>query len=81
MKNFILNLWNKLSDENKVRVISAGNTFASVFVLTFATSLIVSGHVEWSIVFWGGVFSAALREAIKAVVALVVPVRLGGKKK
>lgn len=80
MKKFILNLWNKLSDNNKTRIISLFNTFLSVFVLTLATSLVATNHIDWSISFWGGIGASAIREGVKAVIATFTPVRLGGKK-
>lgn len=80
MKNYILSLWNKLSDKNKERVISLFNTFGSTFILTVATLLLATGSPEWTVAFWGGLLTAGVREAFKAVVATYVPVRLGGRK-
>lgn len=80
MKKFILNLWNKLSDDAKKRIISLGKTFASTFILVVATSLVTVGHIDWSVSFWGGLLSTGLREAFSAVINTFVPVRLGGRK-
>lgn len=80
-KEYVLSVWNKLSDNAKTKIISAVNTFGSVLVITIAGTLVTTGNIEWSLAFWGGLFSAGIREGVKAMIAPFLPVRLGGKKK
>ncbi len=68
-----------LSDTTKAELISAFNTFLASFLLVVATT-VSTGSIEWTIAFWGAIFSAALRSAIKAAINTFVPVRLGGRK-
>ena len=79
IKAFILSIWNKFSDESKVRIISILNTAGSTFLVTVAITL-VNGEIIWSISFFVGVLSAGVREALKAVTATFIPKRLGGRK-
>ncbi|MES2224176.1 MAG: hypothetical protein V4469_04565 [Patescibacteria group bacterium] len=80
MKSFVMNIWNKIPDKFKIKIISAFNTAGSVFLLTIAASLIADGHIVWNIAFFGGLISAGVREAFKAVVNSFVSKRLGGRK-
>lgn len=69
-----------MSDATKEKLVSAGYTFASTFILVLASSITVVGSLEWTTAFWGGLALAALRAGIKAVIGIYVPVALGGKK-
>ena len=76
---FFTNLWAKIPDVWKVRIISTFNTFASTFIVTLSAGIIAAGNLEWSVAFWGSLSVAALRSAWKAVFNLFLPIRLGGK--
>jgi hypothetical protein len=79
MQNIVTSIWNKFSDQTKVRIISVFNTAISAFFLTVLITL-STGQIEWSTSFFIGLLSAGAREAIKAVVNIFVPVKLGGNK-
>lgn len=81
MPKFVLNLWNKIPDAGKIKIISIANTFASTFILILATGVISADTIAWTAAFWGGLISIAGREAVKAVISLFVPAKLGGRKK
>ena len=69
-----------MSDQLKVQLISAGTTFVATFLTVLGTSLTVTGTLELSSAFIGGLLLAAVRAATKAVISKYVPVALGGKK-
>lgn len=69
-----------MSDEIKIQLISAGNTFIATFLSVFGASLLTTGTLEFSGAFWGGLIIAAVRAAVKAVINSFVPVKLGGRK-
>lgn len=68
-----------MSDNLKVHLISAANTFLSAFILAIGITL-TNGGVQWNAAFWAGVILAAARAAIKPVIAQFVPIKLGGKR-
>lgn len=79
IKTFILSIWNKFSDSAKIKIISIFNTFGSAFLLALSTAFITH-EIEWTLSFFIGVIYLAFREALKAVVSMAVPKRLGGRK-
>lgn len=81
MKNFIIEkVWDKFSDNAKIKIISVFNTFASTFILTVATTLTLVDNIQWDTAFWSAILVSAGREAFKAVVNTFVSKRLGGRK-
>lgn len=68
-----------MSDNLKIQLISATNTFLATFVVTAGVAL--QGGVEWTAVFWLSVATSAGRAAVKAVLNLFLPVKLGGRRK
>lgn len=70
-----------MSDKTKEKLLSAGYTFISTFILVLASSITMVGTLEWTTAFWGGLAISALRAGIKAVVGIYVPIALGGKKR
>jgi len=69
-----------MSDQLKVRLISLGNTFATAFILTVATSLSVVGTVEWTAAFWVSIAMSGVRAGIAELVKQFTPIKLGGKR-
>ena len=69
-----------MSDNIKVQLISAGNTFLATFLSVLGTALLTAGTLEISGAFWGSLIVTAARAAVKAVVNSFVPVQLGGRK-
>jgi hypothetical protein len=69
-----------LSTNTKIKLISAGNTFVTAFLLAIAGSLSTVGIIEWTSAFWIALAMAGLRAGLAAIVAQFTPVRLGGKK-
>lgn len=67
-----------MSDELKIQLISAGNTFLATFVGTVGVGL-ASGDIQWSGAFWASLGLVALRAGIKAVLNSYVPKSLGGR--
>lgn len=70
-----------MSDQLKVRLISAANTFTTAFLLTIATSISMVGVIEWTTAFWVGIAMAGVRAGIAELVKSFTPVKLGGRKK
>lgn len=68
-----------MSDNLKVNLISAANTFLSAFIVAVGITL-TNGGVQWNGAFWAGVLLAAARAAVKPVIAQFVPISLGGKR-
>ena len=69
-----------MSNETKIKLISAGNTFATAFLLAIGASFSTVGTIEWTSAFWIAILMAGLRAGIAALVAKFTPIRLGGKK-
>lgn len=69
-----------MSDETKIKLISALKTFASVFIVTAAAFIVDSQSVEWTTTFLLALVSAGLRAAIASLINPIIPLRLGGKK-
>lgn len=67
-----------MSDELKVKLISAANTFLATFIVAVGTQL--QSGVEWTGAFFVAIIVAAARAALKEVINSFLPVRLGGKK-
>ena len=67
-----------MSDQVKIFLISAGNTFLATFVSVVAVTL--QSGIQWTTAFWVALALAAVRAAVKAVVSRFVPVSLGGVK-
>lgn len=79
MKQFISNLWLKLSDETREKIISAWHTFVSTFFTTILVTL-STGQIEWSWSFWGAILAVALRQAWKSTFNVFAPPSLGGRR-
>lgn len=69
-----------MSDETKVKLISALKTFSVAFIVASATILTSVETISWTYAFWGSVLVAGIRAGVTALVAPYIPVRLGGKK-
>ncbi len=69
-----------ISDELKVKLVSALNTFIASFLTVVGTTLLTGG-IQWSWAFWAAIGIAAVRAAVKAVIDQFVPQKLGGKKR
>jgi len=69
-----------MSDNIKIQLISAGNTFLATFFGTLGTALFATHTLQFSGAFWLGLIIVATRAAVKAVVSGFVPVALGGRK-
>lgn len=67
-----------MSDELKVKLISAANTFVATFVVAIGTQL--GGGIEWTGAFMVSIVVAAGRAALKEVINSFLPVKLGGKR-
>lgn len=67
-----------MSDELKVKLISAANTFLATFVVAVGVS--IQGGIEWTGAFWFSAIIMAARVALKEVINQFLPVRLGGKR-
>jgi len=68
-----------LSNETKVELISAANTFVATFFVVVGTA-IADGNIQWTVAFWSALGLAALRSGIKAIMNQFLPVKLGGVK-
>lgn len=68
-----------MSDNLKVQLISAGNTFLATFLGVVGTTL-ATGSIEWTTAFWASIAIAAIRAAVKAVTEQFISRSLGGKK-
>ena len=69
-----------MSNNTKIQLISAGQTFVATFLVVLGTSLTTVGTLEWTTAFMGSLILAAVRAAVKAVISQFVPMALGGKK-
>ncbi len=67
-----------MSDNAKMQILSAVNTFLTTFVIS-AGVVLSGGPIIWSGAFWLALIATALRSGIKAVINTFVPVRLGGR--
>lgn len=67
-----------MSDETKVKLISAANTFLATFIVAVGAS--IQNGVEWTTAFWLSCVVMASRIAIKEVINSSLPVRLGGRR-
>lgn len=68
-----------MNDVLKEHLISAGNTFVTIFLVSISATL-STGGVQWTGAFWLSVLSVAVRAAIKEVLARSLPISLGGRK-
>ena len=69
-----------MSDETKLKLISAGKTFATAFIVAGASILASTESISWTLAFWGSLATAGLRAGITAIIAPYLPIKLGGKK-
>lgn len=64
----------------KEHIISGLQTFVTIFIISIATSLTASTDITFTSAFWGPLVVAAVRAAIKELLARYAPVSLGGRK-
>ena len=69
-----------MSDNLKIQLISAAQTFVATFLTVLGASIVNNGTLAWSGALVGALLLAAVRAAVKAVIGNYVPVALGGKK-
>lgn len=67
-----------MSDNLKIQLISALNTFTATFLS--AVALTVQNGVEWTTAFWLALVITAGRTALKEVINSFLPVKLGGRR-